>query len=568
MLSSLYIKDYALIENIEVKFDRGLNIITGETGAGKSIIIDALGLILGERAANEVVRKGANKSIVEGVFNVKDNKKIIELLIQNDLDVLEDLIVRREISLKGNNRCFVNDSPVNLSFVKEIGDLLVDLHGQHEHQSLLKVDTHCEVLDDFGMEISKLEIYRTKRNELLVKSKELKELSKKEFDLRQKRDFYEHQIKEIDAVAPGENEDESISAELNILENSERLIELTDNVYTLLYDSENSIYDALVDVKNQIENLNDIDKNFTEKLEETDSALTLINDIAEYVRSYKDKVDLDPDRLDEMRERQGALNHLKKKFGGTLKAVLEYREKIGSEFDLAANFKDKIDSLQKEITNLRIECGDYAKEISIQRKKISKQLNSEIINSLSELGITESKFEVKQFHDGAGDNEEYILVDGKKYKFDSRGYDRVEFYISTNPGEDLKPLSKVASGGEISRIMLALKSSLAKNDKLPLLIFDEIDVGVSGRIAKKVGTALKSLAGHHQIIAITHLPQIAGLSDSHYTVEKKKSNDRVVSSIRKLKPEEKVNEVAKLLSGDAITESNIYAAKELMGLSN
>lgn len=567
MLLSLQIKDYALIENINVEFGKGLNIITGETGAGKSILIDALGLILGNRAVTEVVRKGAQKSIIEGIFNVHNNKKVEKLLTDNEIEFLDELIVRREVSVKGSNRCFLNDTPVQLSVIKEVGELLVDLHGQHEHQSLLRTETHIEMLDDMGDYENLILEYRDSIAKLNQKISILNDFRKKEKSLKEKNELYEYQIKEIDSVSPIENEDDEIENELNILENAERLLELTTGIYDRLYDSEESIYDALGHIKNDIEQLTSIDKSFSPIDESFESVLSVLGEISENVRSYRDKIDLDPERLETMRERLTSIKSLIKKYGGSLKSVINHRAKIGEEFEFSSNFDEKIKDIEFEINKLRESSGETAVKISSERKKVAKKIKSEIEAALKNLGISDAVFEVRFATNSPINNtERYLLVQKKHLTYDENGIDEVEFYISTNIGEDPKPLAKVASGGEVSRIMLSLKTVLAKNDKLPLLIFDEIDTGVSGRIAQKVGETLKSLSEFHQIIAITHLPQIAALSNNHYAVLKTKVNDRVVSSLRILGENEKIEEVAKLMSGDQITEAALKGAKELMGL--
>ena len=567
MLKSIQVKDYALIEEIFVEFGGGLNIITGETGAGKSILIDAMGLLLGERASTEVVRKGAAKSIVEGIFNVDGNKKVESVLRENEIEYGPELIMRREISLKGSNRCFINDSPVQLNLIKEVGNLLVDLHGQHEHQSLLRTETHIDYLDEFtGLDELRNEFKRF-YSDLRSKTEELNSLREKESSLKEKKDLYLYQIKEIDAVSPQENEEEKLKEELNILENSERLRELTGEIYSSLYDSENSITDQLGIIKSRLEELLSIDKKFTEIKDEMGSVTALIGEISKYFRDYVSGIDLDPQHLEELRERAAAINLLKKKYGGSLSSVLKHREKIGGDFDLIENYAGKIGQLEDEIKKLRADCGNTADKLSRKRTSAADKVRKEVQDVLKYLGIEKAVFQVKINRTAAEINGgEYILIDKKPFYFNSKGCDTVEFYISTNLGEDPKPLAKVASGGEVSRIMLALKNILAKNDKLPLLIFDEIDTGVSGSVAQKVGNSLKSLAKFHQIIAITHLPQIAGLADIHFTVEKKQNEDRVTSSIRKLQNNEKIKEVAKLMSGEIVTEASIKGARELMGL--
>ncbi len=566
MLKSLQIKDYALIEKTFIEFFKGLNIITGETGAGKSILIDAMSLLLGERASTEIVRKGSNKAVVEGIFEIDQNKRIQKALKNADIDFENELIMRREISLKGSNRNFINDTPVSLSDFKEIGNLLVDLHGQHEHQSLLRVETHIETLDEFGNLENDLSEFKEIYKNLNSKLSELKNFKDKENIIKEKKDLYSFQINEIDQVNPVENEDEQILNELKILENSEKLLEVTAAIYENLYESDQAIYDALNNVKHQLSELTRIDKTFRDVENDCSTALTLINEISSCVRDYRNKIDIDPERLNEIRERLGSLSLLKKKYGGSLQSVIDYRKKIGEEFDLADNFSAEIEKIENEIKFLREKAGKVAEKLSKKRSETAKKIQNEVVKVLAELGIPHAEFKVKITQNSIeNSSENFVLVESKKVRSNSRGIDEIEFMISTNKGEDPKPLVKVASGGEISRIMLSLKTILAQNNKLPLMIFDEIDTGVSGRIAQKVGHALKNLSSYHQIISITHLPQIAGLADHHFVVEKQFEGDRVVSSIKKLNDEEKIKEVAKLMSGEEITEASLKGARELMG---
>jgi len=563
MLKSLEVKDYALIEHIQAKFGKGLNIITGETGTGKSILIDALGLLLGERASTEVVRKGAAKSVVEGIFDVKGNKKAEAVLLENEIEFYPELIMRREISLKGSNRCFLNDTPVQLSVIKETGNLLVDLHGQHEHQSLLRTETHIDYLDEFGKYDDLLQKYSIIYNELGMVKHELESLKKQEATLKERKDIVEFQIKEIDAVSPEEDEDDKLNEQLKILENSETLAELTSGIYQSLYESENSVHDIIVKIRNDLIKLTGIDKTFEESTKEIETVLTLINDISSSVNSYASKIELDSEHIETVRERLSAINILKKKYGGSINSILEQRKKLGEEIDLADNFSGKISELKTKLNELRKGAGTIALEISEKRNETAKKIKKNIEDSLKQLGIQYPEFKTVISND-ISTNENFVITNNKHYQYSDKGIDKVEFFISTNKGEDPKPLPKVASGGEISRIMLSLKSTLAKTDKLPLLIFDEIDVGVSGRIAKKVGQSLKELSRYHQVIAITHLPQIAGMADQHYLIEKITKGTRVISSIKKLKDSDRVTEVAKLLSGEKVTESSLESARQLI----
>ncbi len=569
MLKNLSIRNFALIDEIELEFGTGLNIITGETGAGKSIIIDALSLILGERANADDVRSGAEKAIVEGTLTLSGNKKVQRLLEASEIEGDDEIIVRREVSRKGQSRAFVNDTPFPVAHLKELGDLLVDLHGQHEHQSLLRPETHIDLLDDFGGLEMLVKNFRAAYHELVNMISELKEIVSRRDALSEKRDLYAFQIKEIDAIGPQPDEIDKLESELKILENAERLYESTAKLYELLYESENSIHDQLVVVRNKLEDLAGIDKVFEPQREECESARAIVDEITRFVQNYSSKIDFNPGRLEEIRERLGALTIIKKKYGGSFAAAIEYREKIGREYSLAQNFEGEIEKLEAAIEGFRLKLSEIAERLSTKRREVAERISKSIVGVLNEIGIDNAKFEavISNKVDNSEDAgmKPSVKLGEDYYETSEKGFDSVEFYISTNPGEELRPLAKVASGGEISRTMLALKTILAKSDRLPLLVFDEIDVGISGRIAAKVGKSLKSLSGFHQIIAITHLPQIAGSADIHFHVEKIVKGKRAVTRVVRLSEEERILEVAKLLSGESLTKASISGAKELIG---
>lgn len=568
MIKTLTIQDYILIDKIKIQFESGLNIITGETGVGKSIIIDAMNLLIGEKASTDIIRSGADKAVIEGIFDISDNQNVINFLGDNDYDINDELIIRREILRKGTSRSFINDSPASLAHLKELGKFLIDLHGQHEHQSLLRTETHIHLLDNFGNLEKLIAEYRThyyKLKELFTKLDELKNI---ESSAREKKDFYEFQAKEIDAVNPKPNEIEEIKNKLNILENSEKLYESTSRIYETLYESEFAVYDQLIKVRNLIDDLSRIDKTFAELKNDISSAISIVDELAKFIQSYNSRIEFNPELLEEYRERLSSLILLAKKYGGSLEAVIEHRNKIEKELQLAENFEEEIQRIENEIEEVRKLCSDAAIRLSEKRREVAEKISKSIVTILKDLGINNAKFDVVFRNKKTENPGSFVKLGNEYYEATPYGFDDVEFYISTNPGEELKPLAKVASGGEISRIMLALKTILAKSDKLPLMVFDEIDVGISGRIAQKVGKALRNLSEYHQIIAITHLPQIAGFANSHFVVEKKIKDGRAVTTIKKLNDEEKVYEIAKLISGEEVTPASIESAKELIHNSN
>jgi DNA repair protein RecN (Recombination protein N) len=573
MLKTLSIKNYALIDSAEIEFTSGLNIITGETGAGKTILIDALNLVLGDRASTETIRKGAEKAVVEAVFNVAANRKVKAFLTEHDLDLTEDVILRREISSKGLTRCFVNDTPVSVAQLKEIGNALVDLHGQHEHQSLLRKETHIDLLDDFGGLEGIVSEYRNSYNALLQLFNDLNDLRQKERTLKERRDLYEFQIREINAVDPQPGEEATLDAELRILENSEKLFATTSQLYQIFYEGDAAVFDQLVKARNQLEDLAGIDTTFEEAKHECNAAVAIVDELTKLIQKYNAKIEFNPERLEQIRERLGQLSLLKKKYGGSIDSIIRQREQLQQEFSIAENYDAALQSLEARVESERRKCSAAAQRLSSKRHEMTGNISKAVVAELAKLGIPNARFEISvenrvvdKTKAGLDGQRPFVRLGKDFYEATQHGIDFVEFFLTTNAGEDLKPLAKVASGGEVSRIMLALKSILAKSDRLPSLVFDEIDVGISGRVAQAVGKSLKNLSQFHQIVAITHLPQIAGMADTHFVVEKAESHGRTTSRLRKLSDEECIREVAKLMSGEEVTESGLEGARELMGL--
>ncbi len=563
MLKSLHVENFALIDNIDIQFEPGLNIITGETGAGKSILIDALGSAIGEKIATDQLRKGATKAVSECLFKINSHPELAALLSQNDIeDFSQSLILRKELSDAGRSRSFVNDTPATNAVLLDIGNLLVDLHGQHEHQALLNVKYHIKYLDDFGGYDKLLKDVEHNFERYLQLNYELEELKRQEREFSQKKELFLFQIKEITGIDPQIGEDAELILEERILGNSAKIFGLTSEIVDSLYDSENSVYDTLTSSLKQLEELSEIDSKLAAIKKDCEATQVTIQEIAKYLSSYAQKIEVNPERLASIRERLGQFSFLKRKYNRTIDEIITYRNEIDHELQLMHNLDSSLTEKQNEIEAQAKTLSQLCVQLSQQRQAAARDLEKLVQEHLQELGMHKAKFSVKieqnQFEKGI------VEVDGLHYKTTNLGIDFVEFYMAANPGEDLKPLVRVASGGEISRIMLALKSSLAKADKIPVLIFDEIDNGISGRIAQAVGLSLKRLAKTHQIICITHLPQIASIADHHFLVEKVSEQTSTKTLVRKLNDEEKVVEIAKLLGGEIISEAHLTSARELI----
>ncbi len=566
MLRTLYIRDYALIDELDVGFDRGLNIITGETGAGKSILVGALKMITGERASTEVVRSGARKAVIEGAFDGALTERVRSLLLENGIEPQEELILRREIS-ETQSRAFINDTPATAQVLRTIAAQLIDLHGQHEHQSLLRVDTHIGLLDNFGALGDWIDAYQVLFREMETLVRRRGDLVRREVELRQQRDLIAFQIADIDAVAPRAGEEDDLEAERRVLEHAEQLFEATGKIYGALYESEQAVYDRLVEVRNLLQELVRIDARFEDAFSEVRSAEIAVQEVSQFVQDYNGRIEFNPHRLEEIRDRLGRLHYLKLKYGGSMEAVLAHREDIGRTFELAADFEGAIQRVSGEIEAARSRLSEAARHLTERRREVAEGIRKAIVRELGDLGIPHAAFDVRFAH-RVSENGWVDLADGAeralRVEAGPGGIDEVEFYISTNLGEEPRPLAKVASGGEISRIMLALKTILARNERLPILVFDEIDVGISGAIAQRVGEAMRDLGDTHQVLAITHLPQIAAQGNLHFVVEKLVDSGRTRTHIRRLSEAEREQEVAILLSGTEVTPAAIEGARALI----
>lgn len=572
MLRALHIRDYALIEQLDLEFEEGLNIITGQTGTGKSILVGAMEMIVGERASTDVIRSGASKSVVEGVFGDADLDPVERLLEDHGVEAHPsgELIMRREIR-STQSRAFINDTPATVQLMREVASHLVDLHGQHEHQSLLRTETHLRLLDSFGELDDRVERYRTCYDRMRELVDERDDLLAREEELRQKRELVEFQMEEIDEVDPRPGEEEELENERRVLSNAEELYESTARIVETLYEGDQSAYEQLTDAHRELEELREIDDTFEEHVEELGSAAIVVSELSKFLQEYNQDVTFQPERLEEIRTRIGEIERLKRKYGGSLEAVLEHRAQIQETYELATSFEASLDELAEEIEQTRAELSRTALELSRRRRETAEAVEDKVEDELARLGIKNARFEVR--FEIEPDEEGWIQLpdetdapvsEGARARAFEHGLDRVEFYLSTNVGEEPKPLVEVASGGEVSRIMLALKTILARNERLPILVFDEIDVGISGSIARKVGRAMYELADSHQIIAITHLPQIASLADRHFGVEKEVEDGRTRTLVRSLTDRDRTREVAALISGADVTDAALENARELM----
>ncbi|WP_234569345.1 DNA repair protein RecN [Rhodohalobacter sp. 614A] len=561
MIKSLHIKDFALIDELDVQFQPGLNVLTGQTGAGKSIIIGALHMILGERADTDVIRKGADKAISEAFIYVGKNDYLKNLLEEQSIDYSEELILRREIRQHGS-RAFINDTPVNISVLKQVGDQLVDLHGQYDHQLLLKEEHHQGVIDQFDSIEPVLESYQKEYRSMQDLQKQLRDLRKKERELKDKTELYKFQVKELETAELDPHEEEELEAEMNLLDNAEDLDQKASAITEIGNGDEVSLMDMLNTIKLNLEDMARIEPEFGTYLQEVTTARISIQETIQFAERYRDRIEFNPQRLEKLRQRQSELNRLQKKYQRSIPDLISYLNEIKSELNVAENFDVEIERIEKKIEDQAHILKEKAVDLHEEREAIGRYLSDDIVLSLKNLGIQHGQFKVEVAWRFLGKG--WIDIDGQKVDCNEDGCDDVRFFISTNKGEDPKPLATIASGGEVSRVMLSLKSILAREQKLPVMIFDEIDTGISGEISEKVGRVMRGLSEMCQIVAITHQPQIASQAHKHYKVQKVEEDDRTVTKILPLSDEEHIREVASLMSGEQITESALTSARELI----
>lgn len=543
MLKELRIRNLAIIDDLTVRFKKGFNVLTGETGAGKSIIVDALSIALGNRAQSELVRSGEKEADVQAYFDLEG-----EGISGLGIDVSDELILRRSIVHTGKSRAYINDTMVSLQSLLNVGSSIVDIHGQHEHQSLLSIEKQKLLLDSYGKLNSEREEVESLFKEVQALNREKNELGQKIREKAQRIDLLKFQIQEIDGASLKTGEKESLIEERTVLLNLSKLKELTEQAYSIIYGSEGSCTEKLSLIIKKVKEMSSIDPSTSEILNLLESALPFIEDATISLRGLKEKYNLEQNRLSVIEERLEIIKKLEKRYGDGIEAILNYRDEAEKELNSLELTDERLNYLESEIKVKEDMLIKSANALSEKRKFVAKELEELVMKELSELSFRNAEFR----------------IDIKEVPITSTGIDRIEFLFSANIGEPPKPLSKVASGGELSRVMLALKSILADVDNIPVLIFDEVDAGIGGKTAERVGKKLKAISKRHQVLCTTHLAQIASLGDFHLKVEKKNKDGGVSVEVKELSGNERVDEIARMLSG-RITEVSLKHAKELLG---
>ncbi|MFZ7131095.1 MAG: DNA repair protein RecN [Eubacteriales bacterium] len=556
MLFQLYVKNYALIDELTVQFDNGFNVITGETGVGKSILIDALTMCLGVRAKKEAVRKGKNKMVSQAIFTLdKSDEKIKNYLDSLGIEDDQNIILTREVYENGKSIGRINGLVVNINNLKEIGMMLVDIHSQREHQSLLDKKNHLSILDGYIGEGHKelLDELHNILNKYLQLKKDRDGLLIQEQQLEREKDLLHFQLRELGEIQIVSGEDEELEMQLKVLNHAEMIFHHSHASYNTLYVEEQSVYNQLAQCVDAMSQVVEIDSSTQNIYGQLNDALVTIEDAAFFLRDYKDSIQYDDDELNAIHLRLNKINTLKKKYGPEIVDIHHYKEDILEKLKIIENRDDILERMNKEINMVQNNYMELAKKISKIRKKYAIEFAHGITAELKDLAMEKSEF--------------YINISSIDQEFRVTGIDQVEFYMVTNKGEDKKPLIQIASGGELSRIILAIKSIINTTDYIDTLIFDEIDMGISGRTAQRVAQKINHIGNKKQVICITHLPQIASMADCHYNVIKETNEKETFTLFKKLKDDERCIELARMISGKEITKTSIDHAKEMLSMN-
>ena len=550
MLLEISIKNFAIIEAISLNFEKGMTVLTGETGAGKSIIIDAMNMMLGARATTDVIRHDAPKAEIEGLFSIENSQALQELFDEQGLLLGDEIIIRREILQNGRSVSRVNGQMVNLSVLRSIGQYLVDIHGQHDQEELMRPQLHIQMLDEFGdaafLELKQayqtnFEAYRNMRKQLL-------EVKKNQEEHKTRIEMLEFQMAEIESASLKPGEDIKLNQERDKLLNHKHIADTLTNAYTMLDNEEFSSLANVRSAMNDMESLEDYDVEYRELSTSLSESYYILEDVAKRLEDIIEDLDFDGNRLMQIESRLDLIHSITRKYGGNVDDVLLYFAKITEEYNLLTGNNLSSDDMEAELKKLEVSLVDLASQLSSARHILAKQLELEIQQELKDLYMEKAQFQV-QFTNA---------------KFSREGNESVEFYISTNPGEDFKPLVKVASGGELSRLMLAIKSAFSRKEGKTSIVFDEVDTGVSGRVAQAIAQKIHKIGQHGQVLAISHLPQVIAIADYQFFIEKISDEHSTVSTVRLLTLEERVEEVAKMLAGENVTDAALTQARELL----
>ncbi len=554
MLITLRVTNFAIISELEINFESGLNIISGETGAGKSILVGAVNLLLGGRASPELIRTGFEEARVEGLFDVSRVSSVKKILESHGFESGNDLLINRTISRTGRNRVFINGKLATVSLVQQITSGLVDISSQHEHQRLLNPETHLAVLDNFGELSEQLSIYEEEFFRYEALRKKLETLEKEAKNREEQLEFIRYQIREIKKLKLRPGEEEELEKERNLLRHAEHLYSASKESYDLLYGEAGSVLDKLDSIGKNLEELSGIDSETKDFLEILNQCQVNLSELAYSLRDYRNNITFNPGRLSEIESRLHQIQKITKKYGGSSEKTLERLRDLEEKLELLENTSFFIEETRSKMEKVCERLSEKAQNLSDSRKKIAKRFASEVEQNLKELGMPDARFSV-HFDK---------LLDRQ---FTRSGMDVVEFFFSANPGEELKPLAKIASGGELSRIMLALKVLLSDSQSREILIFDEVDTGIGGKTASLVGRMLREISRNQQVICITHLPQIACFGDIHFSVYKELRNKRTETFIKSLDDGEREIEIARMLGGLEISEKSLAHARELLKLN-
>ena len=550
MLLEISIKNFAIIEAISLNFEKGMTVLTGETGAGKSIIIDAMNMMLGARATTDVIRHGAPKAEIEGLFSVENSHALQMIFDEQGIELGDEIIIRREILQNGRSVSRVNGQMVNLSVLRSIGQYLVDIHGQHDQEELMRPQLHIQMLDGFG-EADFLELkqaYQTNFDAYRKMRKQLLEIKKNQEEHKARIEMLEYQMAEIESASLQPGEDLKLNQERDKLLNHKNIADTLTNAYTMLDNEEFSSLANVRSAMNDMESIEEYDVEYREISTSLSESYYVLEDVTKRLEDIIESLDFDGNRLMQIESRLDLLHAITRKYGGNVDDVLMYFAKITEEYNLLTGNHLSSDDMEVELKKLEVSLVDLATKLAAARHNLAQQLEIEIQQELKDLYMDKARFQV-QFTKG---------------KFTREGNESVEFYISTNPGEDFKPLVKVASGGELSRLMLAIKSAFSRKEGKTSIVFDEVDTGVSGRVAQAIAQKIHKIGQNGQVLAISHLPQVIAIADYQFFIEKISNDHSTVSTVRLLTVEERVEEVAKMLAGENVTEAALSQARELL----